>query len=387
MFQKRALPDHVAGGKIDSYWTQEREKAYGGKFRFVRNTDESPTKGMVVAVQVDLKEFEATVAAAACRTMSVIMEGPLVADTEANMAGARFGCVLRCEMQQRAVASLLGEWMAVFERVKKTWKIQSLKPLDQAQKEAENPAKYRSYKAPKVPKSEMTKNTPGDRLKIAREVAEEKAVKEGPNEKLEREKRKAEKLAAFEQERREAAEACREGDMYRDRPRQRNEGKWEFFLDCDQRDRVVLEVAVPKFLDTSAIDIDIQPTWVAVAIKGKEFLIHMPQEINPDSAKAERSTGTGALVLTLPIMGEVLIAPQLEDRKTHLTTVPHDKFESNKPMSTDLSDDAIGKTTATVNLNVLAESEAEREGERQKRQEDLAKVRLPLKQWGGGCRC
>lgn len=60
----------------------------------------------------------------------------------------------------------------------------------QAQKEAENPAKYRSYKAPKVPKSEMTKNTPGDRLKIAREVAEEKAVKEGPNEKLEREKRK-----------------------------------------------------------------------------------------------------------------------------------------------------------------------------------------------------
>merc|ERR1719359_246214 len=102
------------------------------------------------------------------------------------MAGPRFACVVRCEMEQRAVKSLLGEWMAVFERAKKGWKIYSLKPLEQAQKEAENPAKYRGYKQPKVPKSEMTKNTPSDRLKIAREVGEEKAAKEGPNEKLER---------------------------------------------------------------------------------------------------------------------------------------------------------------------------------------------------------
>ena len=125
---------------------QEREKSYNGKFQFVRNADEAPTKGMVVAVQVDLKEFEPTIAAASCRTMSVIMEGPLVADCEKNMAGARFGCLLRCEMEQRAVPSLLGEWMGVFERVKKSWKLNSLKPLDQAKKEAENPEKYRGYR-------------------------------------------------------------------------------------------------------------------------------------------------------------------------------------------------------------------------------------------------
>merc|ERR1719230_1304301 len=120
------------------------------------------------------------------------MEGPLVANTEKNMAGARFGCVLRCQMEQRAVPSLLGEWMAVFERVKKMWKLYTLKPVEQAQKEAENPEKYRSYKQPKVKKSEMTKNTPKDRLEIAREQAEEKRLKEGPNEKEEREKAKAE---------------------------------------------------------------------------------------------------------------------------------------------------------------------------------------------------
>ena len=54
---------------------------------------------------------------------------------------------------------------------------------------------------------------------------------------------KAAKLAAFEEERRKAAERCQNGDPIRDRPRQRNEGKWEFFLDCDQKDRVVLEVS------------------------------------------------------------------------------------------------------------------------------------------------
>merc|ERR1711988_1696069 len=80
--QRRSLPDHVSGGKIDQFWTQEREKFYGGKFRFVRNSDEEPTKGMVVAVQIDLKEFEPTMAASSCRTMSVVMEGPLVADAE-----------------------------------------------------------------------------------------------------------------------------------------------------------------------------------------------------------------------------------------------------------------------------------------------------------------
>jgi len=376
-YQKRNLPDNVTGGKIDTYWTQEREKAHGGRFRFVRNTDEEPTKGMVVAVQVDLKDFEPTVAAAQCRTMAVIMEGPLVADAEANMAGARFGCVLRCEMEQRAVNSLLGEYMATFDRIKKSWKLHSLKPLEQAQKELENPEKYRSYKQPKVPKSEMTKNCPKDRLEIAREQAEEKRKKEGPNEKEEREKAKAAKLAAFKAEREEAAERCKTGDAFKDRPRQRNEGKWEFFLDDEQKDRVILELAVPKFLDTSAIGIDVQPTWVGVAIKGKEFLIHMPREINPDSAKAERSTGTGALLLTMPHMGEVLKAPELEDRKTQLASVPHAKEEASKEASTDLSDEAIGRSNATVNLNVVEASKAEREAEKKRRQDELATAWAP----------
>jgi len=289
-------------------------------------------------------------------------------------------------MEQRAVPSLLGEWMAVFERVKKMWKLYTLKPVEQAQAEAENPEKFRTYKQPKVPKSEMTKNTPKDRIKLAKEIAEQKAAKEGPDEKAEREKRKAEKLEAFAEERRLAAENCESGawDKIKDRPRQRNEGKWEFSLD-EQKDRVILELAVPKFLDTSLLDLDVQPTWVAMAIKGKEFLIHMPGEINTDSAKAERSMGTGALVLTLPFMGAVIKAPELEDRKTKLKSVTQDKFaayaaQSSAPLSTDLSDAAVGRTLPTVNLNVVEASKAEREAVKQQRQDDLAKA------WAGPSR-
>lgn len=385
-FQKRALPDHVSGGKLDNYWATEREKSYGGKFRFVRNADETPEKGMIVAIQVDLRQFEATVAAASCRTMSVIMEGPLVADTENNMAGSRFGCVVKCQMEQRAVASLLGEWMCVMERQKKRWVVNSLKPLEEVKAAAENPEKYRVNQQPKAKKSEMTKNTPKDRLMLAREQAEEKAAKEGPNEKAERERAKAEKLAAFEEERRLAAQACCKGDAckFKDRPRQRNEAKLEFYIDGDQKDRVILELAVPKFLDTSAIDIDVQPTWVAIAVKSKEFLIHTPAEVNPDQTKAERSVGTGALVLTMPKVGQIIKAPEIEDRPTKLETITRDKRAAEKlaAASTDLTDGAIGKTKATVNLNVIEASEEEKKLRQQKSQEELAAAWAPKKKRG-----
>merc|ERR1712070_801061 len=88
--------------------------------------------------------------------------------------------------------------------------------------------------------------------------------------------------------------------------------------------------------------------------------------------------GTGAIVLTLPRVGEILQAPQLEDRPTYLKSVPQGKFTSKgSAASTDLTDGALGKTQVTVNLNVVAASEAEREAERKKRQDALAEAWAP----------
>lgn len=58
--------------------------------------------------------------------------------------------------------------------------------------------------------------------------------------------------------------------------KQKNEGKWAFILrDMDDepggphRGCVVLEVALPRHLDSSLVDVDVQPTWASLVIKTK----------------------------------------------------------------------------------------------------------------------
>jgi protein TilB len=55
-----------------------------------------------------------------------------------------------------------------------------------------------------------------------------------------------------------------------------------------------------RYLDTSLLEVDIQPTYVKVLIKGKIFQIVFPEEINVESSTAQRSQTTGHLVLTMP---------------------------------------------------------------------------------------
>ncbi|PNF16556.1 hypothetical protein B7P43_G07167 [Cryptotermes secundus] len=86
-----------------------------------------------------------------------------------------------------------------------------------------------------------------------------------------------------------------------------NEAKIPFLLtEDDKLNSLVLDIAVYKYLDTSLLDVDIQPTYVKVLIKGKIFQIVFPEEINTESSRAERSQTTGHLVLTMPkVNGEV----------------------------------------------------------------------------------
>uniref|UniRef100_A0A8C3RBI2 Leucine-rich repeat-containing protein 6 n=1 Tax=Cyanoderma ruficeps TaxID=181631 RepID=A0A8C3RBI2_9PASS len=65
----------------------------------------------------------------------------------------------------------------------------------------------------------------------------------------------------------------------------------------------VLNVNVPKYvrhLDTSLLDVDVQPTYIRVLVKGKPFQLVLPEEVKPDSSCAKRSQTTGHLVVTMP---------------------------------------------------------------------------------------
>lgn len=53
-------------------------------------------------------------------------------------------------------------------------------------------------------------------------------------------------------------------------------------------------------MDTSLIDVDVQPTFVRVVIKGKLLQLVLSAEVQSDRSVAQRSLASGDLVVTMP---------------------------------------------------------------------------------------
>ena len=102
------------------------------------------------------------------------------------------------------------------------------------------------------------------------------------------------------------------------RPLNVNEAKIPFKLtEDDESNSYVLDIAVYRYLDTSLLDVDIQPTYIRVLIKGKIFQFVFSEEIKTECSTAKRSQTTGHLVLTLPkVNGEVKL--RLEEKYNHI---------------------------------------------------------------------
>lgn len=57
--------------------------------------------------------------------------------------------------------------------------------------------------------------------------------------------------------------------------------RWEFKLEeSDCGTKIVLDVAAGRYLDTSLIDVDVQPLFVRVLIKGKLLQLRLPYEVS-----------------------------------------------------------------------------------------------------------
>ncbi|XP_048867633.1 dynein axonemal assembly factor 11 isoform X2 [Brienomyrus brachyistius] len=86
-----------------------------------------------------------------------------------------------------------------------------------------------------------------------------------------------------------------------------NEPKLDFSLSENAAvSQVVLDLAVYRHMDTSLLDVDVQPTYIRVTVKGKVFQLVLPAEVLPDSSTALRSQTTGHLVVTMPMAhGEI----------------------------------------------------------------------------------
>ncbi|KAM9449716.1 dynein axonemal assembly factor 11-like [Clarias gariepinus] len=79
-----------------------------------------------------------------------------------------------------------------------------------------------------------------------------------------------------------------------------NEPKLDFTLiDDEENNCVLLNLHLYRHLDTSLVDVDVQPTYVRVTVKGKVIQLVLPAEVKPDSSTARRSQTTGHLLITM----------------------------------------------------------------------------------------
>uniref|UniRef100_A0A8D0GVL7 Leucine-rich repeat-containing protein 6 n=1 Tax=Sphenodon punctatus TaxID=8508 RepID=A0A8D0GVL7_SPHPU len=85
-----------------------------------------------------------------------------------------------------------------------------------------------------------------------------------------------------------------------------NEPKLSFSLnDDDKNNQFILDLAVYRHLDISLIDVNVQPTYIRVMVKGKPFQLVLPAEVRPDNSSAKRSQTTGHLVVSMPKVGKL----------------------------------------------------------------------------------
>ena len=83
--------------------------------------------------------------------------------------------------------------------------------------------------------------------------------------------------------------------------RQRNEPRLDYSIgESSDGAAVLLDVEIGKFMDTSLVDVDVQPSFVRLLVKGKMMQLLLPEQVHPDRSNAQRSKATGHLVVTMP---------------------------------------------------------------------------------------
>ncbi|CAF3547551.1 unnamed protein product [Rotaria socialis] len=116
-----------------------------------------------------------------------------------------------------------------------------------------------------------------------------------------------------------------------------NEPKVDFkMLESDDDRHVILDVAVFRHMDTSLVDVDVQPLYVRVTIKGKILQLVLPEEVNTTQSVAERSKISGHLVIKMPKLKQSNIKMETKAR-----------IENNKP-STQSTYLELGKDPSTT---------------------------------------
>lgn len=68
----------------------------------------------------------------------------------------------------------------------------------------------------------------------------------------------------------------------------------------DEADRIEVNLHVHKFMDTSLLEVDVQPLYLRVTVKGKIFQMAFGAEVRCEESTSQRSMSTGHLLIVMP---------------------------------------------------------------------------------------
>jgi len=188
--------------------------------------------------------------------------------------------------------------------VTKSERIQAVQRLSQLQAElaqlapmaqARRDAMYarRAEKKAAIARGEIEDDTVDEWCPETR-IADQRELRE-IEENKERQRRDAQKDTLFGDQTPRERRLLREDGT----PNQMNTAKWPFSIE-DDGENILVDLALPKFLDSAQIDADVQPTYVRVSAKKNVFQAVLPAEVLTDASVAKRSSTTGHLLLTCP---------------------------------------------------------------------------------------
>jgi len=123
-------------------------------------------------------------------------------------------------------------------------------------------------------------------------------------------------------------------------------GKYEYLLkEWDDPDFSFFELKIPKYLDTSLIDVNINPNWVSVRIKGKLTQMKLQDEIIVEKSSIQRSQITGFMTIKMQ-----KLTPNYLLKRTLQTEEEKKKKETDRKKKEE-KEKLEGKENLEVNVN------------------------------------
>eukprot|EP00347_Sterkiella_histriomuscorum_P023729 403333583 len=161
--------------------------------------------------------------------------------------------------------------------------------------------------------------------------------------------------------------------------RQCNEGKYEFlYSESPDKTCVILEMQIPKFMDTSLVNVDLNPQYIRMEIRGKITQLKHPDEIIVEKSKLQRSQTTGVLMITMPKSN----INEVEARNMRNQQIKEDKEKQDKLRQLEIQQKEA-KLKAKEDLNKQQQRAMDRNNkdflirereEEEKKEEDLAEL-------------